>query len=75
MYRIPEAEWQDNLDHEGRWDPQCIVITKRGTRCLHRIFAGQVYDNVDGFHYINNKNAEKFQAGICPFHLHLLEAK
>lgn len=74
MYLLTGPEWQDHLDAEGRWDPQCTVTTKRGTQCLHRLFGGQVY-SWEGGHYINNENAAIFKAGICPFHRKLQEGK
>lgn len=76
IYAIPPDEWLAHLDGEGRWDPQCTAITKRGTQCLHRLFGGQVYwfSNTDGDPYIKQADADRLHAGICPFH-RKLEAK
>lgn len=72
VYYIPKREWDAHLDRDGHWDPQCTVVTRRGTQCLHRIFSGQVYSCDDqGSVWISQADAEKLHAGICPYHLKL----
>lgn len=70
-YEIAGPEWADNLDYEGRWDPQCTVTTRRGTRCNFRIFAGQVHWYVEGKHIITEQDAATLHAGKCAYHAKL----
>jgi hypothetical protein len=72
MYALTGDEWEPHFDSWLFWEPQCTVTTKRGTRCLHRIFSGQVvmFDEHDN-PCITQADADKFHAGICPFHLKL----
>lgn len=73
-YFLHGTEWTDNLDTEGRWDPQCTITTRRGTRCNFRIFAGQVYGPISPFDeriFITEQDAGIFHAGICAYHAKL----
>jgi hypothetical protein len=73
-YFLLGPEWDDHLDENGYWDPQCTITTRRGTRCQHRIFAGQVYAPWAPFDrrmYITQQDAEIFHAGMCALHAKL----
>lgn len=75
IYMLEGGEWEDHLDAEGLWNPQCAATTKRGTQCQHRLFGGQVYTPHNGGHYISQANAAILYEGICPFHRKLRGGK
>lgn len=73
-YELTGSEWTDNLDADGRWDPQCTVTTRRGTRCSFRIFAGQVYWRLNPLSKVTliaQHDADTFHAGKCAYHAKL----
>lgn len=77
MYLLTGPELSEHRNSEDWWDPQCRVTTKRGTRCQHMLFGGQVHTEIDGQLYLSEYHAMLFRDGICPFHrqLHDLQAK